>query len=177
MAGEYTAASINVSGSGSIGGSGGGGGGGMFGVATIANALVGVVQSIESGRVSMAQSRYNAALLEGKIKWINFQKGLASAKWDRARGKFMSRSFATMASNGLMPSGSPMAVLLDSVTQINIDKAIEMSNIEQEKVYTQTAVEQQLLEGRNAVRSARVNAYSSVLKGATNYGMYQGLAK
>ena len=143
----------------------------------IANAIVGVVQSIQTGKVAMAQARYNAALLEGKAKWIDFQKEITGRQYDRARNRFISKSINTIAGQGLQASGSPMAVLLDSVTQINIDKAISLSNLEQEKQYTKMEAERQLVEGRMSKSNATTNAFSHVLKGVSDYGLYYNKGK
>lgn len=154
-----------------------GGGGSAFGAAMIANAITGVVQSIESGRVAMAQARYNAAILEGKAKWMDFQKDIVGQQYDRARGKMIGKSIVATAGANLRFSGSPQAVTQDSVTQLNIDRAIQMANIDMEKQYTLNAAEMELVKGRNEVRAQRVNAYSSVLNSAESYGMYKGLSR
>jgi hypothetical protein len=152
--------------------------GGSFGGAGMASAAVGIAQSIGNamvgyaqGKVAKAQADYNATLMRGKAQWIDFQKGVESAKWDRLRNRFISKGMNTIAGQGLRPTGSPMAAMLDSVTQINIDKAISLSNLEQEKLYTTNAAKMYENQGRMALSSARTNAYTEILKGVSNYAM------
>jgi hypothetical protein len=77
-----------------------------------------------------------------------------------------------MAGAGVMPSGSPMSVLLDSLTQINIDRAIGMANLEQSKTYKLNEAAMSRVEGKGAQRAGTVNAFSSLLNGASDYAMY-----
>jgi hypothetical protein len=149
------------------------GGGGMFGAAQIANAIVGVVQNIEQGKISKAQANYNAAMLEGKAKWIDLQKETEAAQYDRFRGRFIGKSVAAVAGAGLMMSGSPMAVLLDSVTQINIDKAVGQANLEQQKRFTLASADMERVNGKNAMRQAYTNAFSTALNSGSNYALYK----
>lgn len=152
----------------------GGGGGAGFGVAMgISQAIIGVTQSIMQGKVAKAQANYNATLYEGKARLIDYQKQIEAGQYDRYRSKFMSKLMVAMAGMGLMPSGSPMAVMIDSLTQINIDKAIGQFNLEQQKQMATSQAEAYRVEGRNAKSQATTNAFSSVLKGSYTAGMYK----
>lgn len=156
-----------------VSGSGGGGGGGAFGLSIITSGIVTAIQEIEQGRIAQAQADYNAALMEGKAKWIDFQKGIAARQYNRLRGKAIGKTVAATAGAGLRLSGSPLAVMIDTATQINIDKAITLANMEQEKTYTKSAAEMYRVEGRNAVRQATTNAFSSLLQSGSKYALYK----
>jgi hypothetical protein len=62
--------------------------------------------------------------------------------------------------------------LLDSVTQINIDKAISRAKIEPQKNYKIAQGQMQTAAGKAAKGAATVNAFSEILNGASNYAMY-----
>jgi len=151
----------------------GAGAGGMFGAISVAQAISGVITSIKAGEVAKAQAKYNQAMLENKAKWIDLQKETDAEQYNRFRGRFISKSVASVGGAGLMMSGSPMAVLLDSVTQINIDKSVSQANLEQQKRFTIASAEMQGLEAKNATRTARVNAYSSILESGSNFLNYK----
>ena len=153
--------------------SGGGGGGGMsFGVIGAVQAIGSAITEIYAGKVAKAQADYNRVIIDGQIKWIDFQKEITARQYERSKGRFISSFTASVAGAGLMPSGSPMAALLDSVTQINIDKAISMANIEQQKNYKIAEGQMQTAAGKAAKGAATVNAFSEILNGASNYAMY-----
>jgi hypothetical protein len=140
--------------------------------ASISGAILGAVQSINEGRVSKAQADYNAALMEGKAQWIDLEKATEAGQYERFKGKFIGKSMASMAGAGLMPSGSPMAVLVDSLTQINIDKAIGQFNLEQQKRYDINAADMSRIQGQNAMSQANTNAFTSMLKGGYQASSY-----
>jgi hypothetical protein len=157
--------------------SGGGGisAGGAFGAAMISQGIMNATISIMQGRVTKAQADYNASILEGKAQWNEFQKGVAARQFDRTVGQIVGQGVARTAGAGLKFSGSPMAVMIDTVTQIKKDKAITLANIEQERIYNINAANMSRAEGKIAKSQAPVNALSEILKAGSNYAMYRGL--
>ena len=145
-----------------------------FGGALFALSVAQAVGSIAQGNALEAEGKANASLLEGKKSMIGVQQGIEAGQYERAKGKTVSTSMANMAAMGIMPQGSSMAVLLDTVTQMNIDKAIGQFNFEQEKIYTQAEADASRRQGKAAKRAGYTNALTSVLSGAANYGMYKG---
>jgi hypothetical protein len=86
----------------------------------------------------------------------------------------MGKSMSNIAASGIAPKGSPMAVLLDSQTQINLDQAIGQFNLEQQKRYTLAEADQVKRQGAAAARSGYTNAFASMLQGASSYASYKG---
>jgi hypothetical protein len=145
-----------------------------FSAALLALTAVSAVSQIGKGYAQKAEANFNATLVEGKANLIDVQKDIENAQYNRLKGKVMGQSFAAMGASGVMPVGSPMAVLLDTETQINIDQAIGQLNLEQQKRYTQAEADSIRRQGKQAVYSGYSGAFSTMLKGAGEYAMYKG---
>jgi len=154
----------------------GGGGGGSSGAAVgaasaISSAIIGVTNAIMSGKIQKAQADYNAVIMDGKAKWIQFQKENDARQYNRYRNRFISKSVASVAGAGLMLSGSPLAALVDSVTQINIDQSVSQANIQMEKEAAISASKMYTVEGKMAKGNATINAFSALLDAGNDYGL------
>ena len=67
-----------------------------------------------------------------------------------------------------------MAVMLDTLTQINIDQAIGQFNLEQEKQYKMEQAAAFKRQGKQAMYAGYTGALSSLLQGASSYALYKG---
>lgn len=137
----------------------------------ISSAIVGITNAIMTGKVQKAQADYNAVIMEGKAKWIQFQKEIDAQQYNRYKNRFISKATASVAGAGLMMSGSPIAVMVDSLTQINIDKAISQANIQMEKDNTQAAARMYSVQGQIAKGNATINAFSAALSAGNDYAL------
>jgi hypothetical protein len=151
-----------------------GGGGGIFATMSIMSSINQIVGSIYQGRIASAQAKYNAAIQEGRDKWLQLQQEVSDRQYQRFLGRTISKSFVNIAGAGLAASGSPIAVMVDTATQINIDKSIAHFNIEQDKIATRNSAEMYRTEGKNAVRASYANAFSALLQGGEKYAAYKG---
>lgn len=131
------------------------------------------VSQISQGYAQKSEANFNATLLEGKANMIDLQSDIESSKYDRMKGQYLSKSVVNTAGNGLAVSGSPLAVMLNAQTQINIDQAISKFNFEQEKNYTNAQADAQRRAGSAAVKSGYSNAFSTLLQGGASYAMYK----
>lgn len=145
-----------------------------FGAALFAMSAVQAVSQIGQGYAQKAESNYNATLYEGKAQQIGVQQDIENAQYERLKGQTMSKSMANIAKAGIMPTGSAMAVMLDTQTQINIDQAIGKYNLEQQKQYTLAEADAYRRQGKQAVYTGYSNAFSTMLSGASNYATYKG---
>jgi hypothetical protein len=145
-----------------------------MGWVAVAASAVSAISSIQQGEAANREAKINAALLEGKAGLIDVQKGIQYAQDTRGMGQAMGTTMANIAASGVQAKGSPMAVLLDQQTQMGIDRAIGQFNLEQSKRYTMAEADAQRRAGKQAVKSGYMNAFSSVLQGASNYGYYKG---
>lgn len=140
----------------------------------LAMSAVQAVSQIGQGYAQQAENKLNATLLEGKANLIDVQKGIEYRQYERLKAQTQATSMNRLAGSGLMPSGSPMAVMLDTQTQIGIDQAIGQFNLENEKRYTKAEADAQRRAGKRAVREGYTNAFSTMLQGVSNYAMYKG---
>lgn len=145
-----------------------------FGGLMFATAALQAVSQIGQGYAQKEEAKLNATIIEGKAGLIDVKKGIENVQYERMKAQVSGKSMANIAKAGIMPGGSPMAVMLDAQTQIGIDQAIGQFNLEQEKRYTLSQAEQARRQGRQAVYSGYSNAFSTMLSGVSNFAMYKG---
>uniref|UniRef100_A0A6M3KEB4 Internal virion protein n=1 Tax=viral metagenome TaxID=1070528 RepID=A0A6M3KEB4_9ZZZZ len=162
-----------------------------MGFATAALLTLAAVQgytSIASGKAQKKEADYNASLLEQSAgqfdvqsALIEKQKGLDLYQANRQIGQVMGTTKANIAKSGITMSGSPMAVMLDTYTQMEIDKRVNQSNLDMqkynvgiEKSRTLSQAEAYRRQGKSAVFAGYTNAFTSALSVGVNYGIYTG---
>jgi len=169
------------------------------------------------GAFYQQQGDLNAMLYEQKAGFIDELSKLSGEKLDfamgidltqirRAKSKMASTLIARTAYSGLEFSGSPVAVMVDNLTQAGIDeeltkydytmeKIASEYNYAQEKIAAKAAASNARLEGTmmnigsrmeasnlryagvTARNTAYSNAFTTLLKGGFNYGMRSGKIK
>lgn len=144
-----------------------------FGVVGLALSVVQGISQIGQGKAAQAEANYNATLVEGKAGLIDVQKDIEYGQYQRLKGRTASTSMANIAASGIAPTGSAMAAILSNETQINLDQAIGQFNLEQEKRYTLSEAEQIRRQGKQSASTAKLNAFSTILRGVSDYGIYQ----
>ncbi len=162
-----------------------------MGFATAALIGLGAMQagtSLASGYVKSKEAEYNAKLLEQSAGAFDIQsslveknKQLEAYQYNRKIGQVIGTSTARTAKAGITLSGSPMAIMLDTYTQMEIDKRIGQSNYDLqkynigiEKSRTLSQAETYRRQGRTALFSGYTNAFTSALQTGVNYGLYTG---
>ena len=162
-----------------------------MGFATAALICLGAMQvgtSIASGYAQSREAKYNAALLEQTLPLYDVQTGLVEKQKqlelyqaNRQIGQVMGTTRAMTAGKGLTLSGSPMAIMLDIYTQMEIDKRIGQSNLELQKygiqvekgrVSSQAAAYRR--QAKTAIFSGYTNAFTAALQTGVSYGIYKG---
>lgn len=160
-------------------------------LATAAIVGLGMMQigtSIASGYAQNKEAKYNAGLLEQSASQYDVQtalieknKQLDAYQANRQIGQVIGASRARTAKAGLTLSGSPMAVMLDTYTQMEIDKRIGQSSYDLQKYNTQieksrilSAAEAYRRSGKSAVIAGYTNAFTQALQTGVNYGIYSG---
>jgi hypothetical protein len=144
-----------------------------FGATLFAMAAVQGISQITQGYAQKEEAKFNASLAEGKANLIGAQQEIDAGQYQRLKGQYMSTSMANIAKAGIMPTGSAMAVMLNTQTQINIDQAISKFNLEQQKQYTLSEANALRRQGRQSVSSGYSNAFSTVLSGASDFAKYK----
>ena len=112
------------------------------------------------------QSAYNAGVYREQAGMIEQQKQLKAAQDDRAMRFAAGKHTAITSAKGLQFSGSALAVLNDTMTQMQMDKAITQYNYDMEKYGVLSQAEMTLRGG-----TIEANAYRR--KG--NTAMYSGI--
>ncbi len=130
--------------------------------------------SIASGYAQNNEAKYNASLAEQQAANIENQKGLTAYQYNRQIGQVAGTTIARIAKSGLTMSGSPMAVMLDTYTQMEMDKRIQMSNLETQKQQSLSQAQAYRRQGKNAIFSGYTNAFTSALSTGVNYGIMSG---
>lgn len=137
---------------------------GVFTTTMLALSAVQAVSQVSQGYAQKAEANANAALLRGKAGLIDIQKDIENGQYQRLKWQTLSSSMASVAGAGLMASGSAMAVMIDTQTQIGIDQAIGQFNFEQQKQYTLAEAEAMKRQGKAAVSAGWTNAFSTALQ-------------
>lgn len=146
---------------------------GIVGAALLALTAVQAINQIGQGHAEEAEANFNAVVTEGKAGLIDVEKDIESNQYFRAKGRALSTSLADVAAAGLKPTGSVLAVMLDTQKQMSLDQAIGQFNLEQEKRFTLAEAEAFRRGGAVAKRTGYSRAFSSVLRGASQYAMFK----
>ena len=137
----------------------------------LALSAVQAVSQIGQGYAQKAEANLNATIIEGRAGLIDIQKGIESQQYDIKKGQVLSASMARTAAAGIKPTGSAMAVMINTQKQISLDQAIGQFNFEQEKRYTLAEADAARRGGAAAVRAGYSNAFSTMLSAGANYAM------
>ena len=81
----------------------------------------------------LSESNYNAGIYEQQAGMIEQQKNLKIAQDKRQIRFVQGETVAMTAHKGIELSGSPLAILVDSSTQMNMDMAINAYNYDMDK--------------------------------------------
>lgn len=127
------------------------------------------VSQVSQGYAQKAEANFNASLLEGQARLIDVQKDIEAGQYKRMGGQAVSTTIARTAGAGLGFSGSPAAVAVATLKQIEIDKAIGQFNLEQQKNYKMAEASAQRRAGKYAVQSGWTNALITGAQGFASY--------
>lgn len=125
--------------------------------------------SIAGGYAQKREAEYNAALLRQQAGMVGEQQKLEAMRYDRAIRRAEGQTVARTAASGLELSGSPMAIMIDTITQMELDKAIGQYNLEVQKTYIHGQARQTQMAGRRAVQAGYTGAFSSLLQGGKQF--------
>ena len=165
-------------------------------MAMFALAALSATTQIMSGNAANKEAKINAGIYEQQAGFTDILAKLEGERSDiardidltqqlRAKSKGVSTLTANVAASGLDLSGSPMAVMIDNLTQAGIDesitkynyatqKASNQYNREQEKVSMLSTASQLRYKGKIAKNTAYSNAFTTLIKGAYESGTRSG---
>lgn len=131
-----------------------------------ATAILGLTQ-VAAGIMASRESRDKAALSANQAAMVEQKKGVVAYQYSRAKRKMVGEVTAKTAGAGVGLSGSPMAVMLDNLTQMEYDQSIEQYNLDREKSYYEA-------EAKMYKKQAKTNLWKGLLTGgATFASMYK----
>jgi hypothetical protein len=162
---------------------------GALGAAT--SVMGGMSQQKEANRNASAiqnEAAYNAGVYRQQAGMVEQQKQL-KAQQDARNIRFVEgKTTAMVAAKGLEMSGSPMAILADTLTQMEMDKAISGYNYDMEKYSLEsqaqatesrgfTLASQYRSQGRNAMTAGIIGGLTTFGGSLVSAGAYNYQAK
>lgn len=146
-----------------------------MGLATSAIVALGVTQAgmqiasgISKSKEIERQAEYNARVYEQQAGMIESQKGLEAYQYNRAIARARGTGIARTAKSGLLFSGSPLAVMVDTETQMQLDKSIGQYNLEVQKRYALSGAAEYRRQGKIGAKTALwagyTNAFTTLLQ-------------
>ena len=144
-----------------------------MGAAMLAFSALQSISQVSEGYAQKAEAKFNASILEGQAGLIDIQKAIESGQYDRLKEKTLSTSMARTAAAGLKPTGSAIAVMIDTQTQIGIDQAIGQFNLEMQKQYKMSEAGAVKRQGTRAVQAGWANAFSTMMQAGYKYSQGQ----
>ena len=133
-------------------------------------------QGEAAAREAKYEGEYNATVYEQQAGMIDEQKKLEASQYDRAIRRARSTAISRTAGAGLELGGSPVAVMIDTETQLLLDQAIGQYNLEVRKTGALSSARYSRYSGKQGARAAKAagysNAFSTMLStGFTAYSM------
>lgn len=98
-------------------------------------------EAYRNARAIQAEADYNAGVFKEQAKMIEHAKNLKTAQDNRMIRFAAGKHIAMTAGKGLEMSGSPIAVLEDTMTQMEMDKAIMQYNYDMQKYGVESQAE------------------------------------
>ena len=127
------------------------------------------------GKEIKTQAEYNALIYEQQAKMIGGQKKLEAYQYDKAISRMRGTTTARIAKSGLLMSGSPLAVMIDTETQMLLDKSIGQYNLEVQKRYALSGAAEYRRTGKISARTAKMagytNAFTTLLQAGASASM------
>lgn len=136
------------------------------GVGAVLQAVGKVVKfggALYEGQLASTEAKYNARLKEQEAGLISFAKGVAAYQADRTIGLAMGTITQRIAKSGIEFSGSPIASMLDTTTQMEYDKLVEQYNLDWQKKAAEAESAQYYKKASQAKKMGWINAFSSLL--------------
>jgi len=115
--------------------------------------------------LALSESKYNASIMQQQAGMIQNQKDLQLAQGKRAVKFVMGQTVQTAAAKGIEMSGSPMAIMIDTQTQMEMDIAIGQYNLEVQKFGVLSQAESIIRKGKTVASQYRRSGDNAVRGG------------
>lgn len=119
---------------------------------------------------------YNAIVYDQQAVMIDASKKLEASQYDRAIRRARSTAISRTAGAGLELGGSPIAVMIDTETQMLLDKSIGQYNLEARKIGAISSARYSRYTGKQGARASMAAGYTNAFTtlaqtGFTAYSM------
>lgn len=127
------------------------------------------------------QAEYNAQVYEQQAEMVQQKKKISDVQFARQQARVRSSIVAKTAGKGLMLSGSPLAVMADTESQLLFDKSIQDYNMDIDRNYALSGAaysrQKGAMDSRLTKYSGYSNAFSTILNTGASIGMYDSPRK
>lgn len=156
--------------------------------AVVATSAFSAISSMKAGnqqaKAISRQAEYNAQIYEMQGSMIQEKKKIQDYQYARQIARMRSSVVSKTAGKGLLLSGTPLAIMADTESQMLFDKAIGDYNLDVQRNFAYSAAANTRYTGMEEAKLAktvgRTNAFTTMLNGGTNaailggYGMPKG---
>lgn len=154
---------------------------GLETVALAAVAGAGIFSAVSSAKSGQAtaksltyQGEHNAQIYEQQAGMILEKKKLQDYQYNRASARMRASQVARTAGAGFNLSGSPLAMMIDSETQMLLDKATADYNLDVERNYALSGANYQRETAYQQSSLAKSTGYSNAFTTILNTGVAVG---
>lgn len=120
------------------------------------------------------QSEYNATIYDQQAEMIKQQKKIGDRQFLREAAQVRGAIVARTAGKGFQLSGSPLAILADTESEMLFDKAIADYNLQINQNYAQSAATNTRQQGAINARLTRFQGYTNAFSTLLNTGASLG---
>lgn len=104
---------------------------------------------------------FNALVYEQQASMVENQKKLEEMQYNRAASKIRGAVTARTAGAGFELSGSPLAILVDNETQLELDKSVGQYNLEVQKRFALSGAQYSRQSSADQARLAKFQGYTN----------------
>ena len=149
-----------------------------------ASAGASVMGANKQAKAIQKQAEYNAEVYGQQAEMISQKKKIQEVQFNREAGRIRGSIVARTAGKGFFMGGSPLAILADTESQMQFDKAISDYNLDVERNYVLSGAtntrEQGAINSRLTRTQGYTNDFSTILNTGAQIGMmnlYSGARK
>lgn len=151
---------------------------GLMAAGGAVSAVSSIVGARQQSKAISQQAEYNARIYDQQASMIQQKKKIQDDQYARQIARARSSNIAKTSGKGLMLSGSPLAVMADTESQMLFDQAVAGYNLDVERNFAQSAATNTRYAGANEAKLAKAqgysNAFSTILNTGTNIGIMRG---
>lgn len=134
-----------------------------------------VIGANKQAKAIQKQSEYNAQVYGQQAEMVSQKKKIQDIQFNREAGRVRGSIVARTAGKGFFFGGSPAAILADTESQMQFDKAINDYNLDVERNYALSGATNTRQQGAINARLTRAQGYTNAFSTLLNTGAQIGL--